>query len=307
MKSEAFPLLWISAWNDSGGGFLHRLFDGHPECFVWPFELQLGSATRSDGFASWFRAKYRWPDLAGRLDCDVEELFDLFLDDELKGRLRDGAASKFAAFDLELSADEWRREFAAHLPVPPRRPEQVVAAYVRALFSSWRNRRTSGREWLYVGHCPTIVVDADEILGECPGVRMLHVVRRPTSGFADFRRRVPEMRLDVYCRKWALVNALGFTFATKYPRRVSIVRLDELIADRRAMLRRLSAWAGIGWAPVLEAPTWNGEMLDRLSPFGGVPEVSAEHERDAEASLSDAEREAIARATGVVQEMLELR
>jgi len=37
--SDPFRLVLISAWNDSGGGFLHRLFDGHPECFVYPFEL----------------------------------------------------------------------------------------------------------------------------------------------------------------------------------------------------------------------------------------------------------------------------
>src|SRR5262245_31779656 len=111
-----FPLVLVSAWNDSGGGFVHRLFDGHPECFVWPFELQLGTAEQSDGFASWFRAKYRWPVLpSDAASAPPERLFDLFLDDEVKGYLRHRAASKFAAFDLDLSIVAWRAEFSRRL------------------------------------------------------------------------------------------------------------------------------------------------------------------------------------------------
>ena len=303
MSERAFPLVLVSAWNDSGGGFLHRLFDGHSACFVWPFELQLGTAEQSDGFSSWFRAKYRWPELP-RDGLAPDRLFDLFLDDEVKGYLRDRASSKFGAFDLELSGERWRAEFARRLPAAPRRTEDVVAAYVEGLFAAWTNRRGSGRERLYLGHCPTVVVDADRILADCPGARMIHVVRRPASGFADFRRRVPEMELATYCRKWSVVNLLAFAFAQKYPARVTLVRLDELIAERTRTLERLCAWLGIGYEDVLERPTWNGAAIARLPPFGGVPVVSAAHEEEASASLPSDERSAIARETGVVQTLM---
>src|SRR5207244_4250651 len=159
--SDPFRLVLISAWNDSGGGFLHRLFDGHPECFVYPFELQLGTALLHDGFESWFRPKYRWPILPEDLGAaSPEQLFELFLDDEVKGCLRGRAASKFREFDLELSMEAWRTQFAARLGAAPRTPERVIAAYVGGLFAAWRNRRGSGRERIYLGHCPTIVLDA---------------------------------------------------------------------------------------------------------------------------------------------------
>lgn len=307
MSTRPFPLLLISAWNDSGGGFVHRLFDGHPECFAWPFELQLGTAEQADGFASWFRPKYRWPELPPDAEsAPADRLFDLFLDEEVKGYLRDRASSKFAAFELDLSIAAWRADFGRRLARSGRALEDIVACYVEGLFATWRNRRASGRERLYLGHCPTIVVDVDRILATCPGARLLHVVRHPASGFADFRRRVPAMELVTYCRKWLLVNLIAFTFAQKYPARVMLMRLNELMTEPRPALGRVCAWLGIAYDPALERPTWNGAAIDRLPPFGGVPVVSAEHERDAAASLSPDEQTAITRQTAAVQALLGL-
>jgi len=300
--SDPFRLVLISAWNDSGGGFLHRLFDGHPECFVYPFELQLGTALLHDGFESWFRPKYRWPILPEDLGAaSPEQLFELFVDDEVKGYLRGRAASKFREFDLELSMEAWRTQFAARLGAAPRTPERVVAAYVGGLFAAWRNRRGSGRERIYLAHCPTIVLDADRLLVDCPGARLIHVVRRPTSGFVDMRRRVPDVEVASYCRKWSLINMLGFYFAEKYPARMTTVRLDRLIEQQAAELGRLCAWLGLGYDAVLEGPTWNREPLAHLWPFGGVPVVSAAHERECEDSLSFEDRAAIDEETSAVR------
>jgi len=300
--SDPFRLVLISAWNDSGGGFLHRLFDGHPECFVYPFELQLGTALLHDGFESWFRPKYRWPILPEDLGAaSPEQLFELFVDDEVKGYLRGRAASKFREFDLELSMEAWRTQFAARLGAAPRTPERVIAAYVGGLFAAWRNRRGSGRERIYLGHCPTIVLDADRLLVDCPGARLIHVVRRPTSGFVDMRRRVPDMEVASYSRKWSLINMLGFYFAEKYPARMTTVRLDRLIEQQAAELGRLCAWLGLGYDAVLEGPTWNREPLAHLWPFGGVPVVSAAHERECEDSLSFEDRAVIDEETSAVR------
>ena len=306
--SDPFRLVLISAWNDSGGGFLHRLFDGHPECFVYPFELQLGTALLHDGFESWFRPKYRWPILPEDLGAaSPEQLFELFLDDEVKGCLRGRAASKFREFDLELSMEAWRTQFAARLGAAPRTPERVVAAYVGGLFAAWRNRRGSGRERIYLAHCPTIVLDADRLLVDCPGARLIHVVRRPTSGFVDMRRRVPGMEVASYSRKWSLINMLGFYFAEKYPARMTTVRLDRLIEQQAAELGRLCAWLGLGYDAVLEGPTWNREPLAHLWPFGGVPVVSAAHERECEDSLSFEDRAVIDEETSAVRALYGLR
>jgi len=288
--TDAFPLLLISAWNDSGGGFLHRLFDGHPECFVYPFELQLGTDSLEDGFAGWFHAKYRWPNLpVDPATIPAADLFACFIDDDVKRYLRARQSSKFRHFDLDLSLDEWQGRFLELLTRDEPTRETVISAYVQALFDSWRNRRRSGRERLYVGHCPVVVVDADRILTDCPGAHLIHVVRRPTSGFVDFRNRVPEMDIPSYCRKWALVNMVGYYFSQKYPERVATVCFDRLLDERVATLRGLCDWLGLAYDSGLEVPTWNGEPLHALYPFGGVREASIEREEACERSLSTQE------------------
>ena len=37
-----FKLVMLSAGFEHGGNVTHRLLDGHPELFVYPFESQLG-------------------------------------------------------------------------------------------------------------------------------------------------------------------------------------------------------------------------------------------------------------------------
>jgi hypothetical protein len=299
-----FPLLLISAWNDSGGAFLHRLFDGHPECFVYPFELQLGTSSLRDGYADWFHAKYRWPALPTDLDVlDSDDLFGRFIDDEVKSYLRARSASKFRDFELDLSLPQWQAEFRKLLPVTGRSHDATVGAYVGSLFRAWRNRRRSGREHLHVGHCPIVIIDADRILTDCPEARVIHVVRQPTSGFADFVRRVPGMDIGTYCRKWAVVNLVGFHFAQKYPERVMTVRFDRLLGDRARTMPMICAWVGLEYDHTLEAPTWNGEPLGRLSPFGGVPRATIEHEQECERSLSHEERDFLEAETRTVMRL----
>ena len=41
--SKKFNLLMLGAMYENGGNVHHRLLDGHPEMFVYPFESQLGT------------------------------------------------------------------------------------------------------------------------------------------------------------------------------------------------------------------------------------------------------------------------
>ena len=208
------PMVIISAWNDSGGGFTHRLFDGHHQLFVYPFELQLGTHDIDDGFKSWFHDKYRWPVFARPLDTmSAEEIFDAIIDDETKSVLRDPGGAKHRDYLLTLAPSIWRAAFTERLAAGARTRARVVEAYVGGLFDAWRDRVASGGERYALGHCPNAVLDADLILSELMTARMIHVVRSPLSGAVDMRRRRPEIDLATYCRKWSMINMLGFAFA----------------------------------------------------------------------------------------------
>src|SRR5687768_14209748 len=59
--SDDFTLIMISAMYENGGNTTHRLLDGHPQLYTYPFESQLGTALVRDYLKSMFPQKYRWP------------------------------------------------------------------------------------------------------------------------------------------------------------------------------------------------------------------------------------------------------
>ena len=57
-----FKLIMISAMYENGGNTTHRMLDGHPELFAYPYESQLGTSLVSDYMTSYVPFKYRWPE-----------------------------------------------------------------------------------------------------------------------------------------------------------------------------------------------------------------------------------------------------
>src|SRR5260370_8469876 len=113
-----FKLIMISAMYENGGNTTHRLLDGHPELFVYPYESQLGTSLVSDYLTSFVPFKYRWPEfpLAGTADHDYELIFD----EEMKVRLRTPERSKFKQADMKLDEAERKRLFFNLLQETPR-------------------------------------------------------------------------------------------------------------------------------------------------------------------------------------------
>ena len=145
-SSATMRLILISAADANGGAYLHRLFDGHSELLTYPFELQLGTGQVSDGLSDQIQAKYRWPAYAGDIGALTPvELFDAFIDDEVKSYLADRQGSKFKGFALEVDVAAWRADFKSRL-APGAARSQVIEAYVRALFDTWRKRVPRRRE-----------------------------------------------------------------------------------------------------------------------------------------------------------------
>lgn len=72
----------VSAMYENGGNVTHRILDGHPELYVYPFESQIGTKFVNDALSSMFPAKYRWPvfDLA----ASATEDYAVIIDEEAK-------------------------------------------------------------------------------------------------------------------------------------------------------------------------------------------------------------------------------
>src|SRR3990167_2082510 len=101
--SKKFNLLMLGAMYENGGNVHHRLLDGHPEMFVYPFESQLGTRLTNDLLTSVFPVKYRWPVFP--LEGNSYEDYKMIIDEEAKIRMITPHVSKFRYVEFN-SSDE---------------------------------------------------------------------------------------------------------------------------------------------------------------------------------------------------------
>lgn len=267
MKAD-FRLLMIGAMYENGGNTTHRFLDGHPELFVYPFESQLGTRLVSDPLSSTFPVKYRWPTFA--LDASPEEDFRAIIDEECKVRARTPDVSKFRDFDFEFSDDERMNIYCDLVRGGQRSRGDNVAAFFRATFDAWKNYRRSGIERIYVGYSPIIGVDGERILADLPCAHVLHVVRNPWSAYADTKRRPVPLGLAGYLLGWTLCQYHALLYRRLHPDRFHIVRAEDVMADPKTALGPVCQQLGVAVAESLATPSWNGQTLDEVYPWGTI-------------------------------------
>jgi len=298
-----FDLIMISAMYETGGNVTHRLLDGHPELYVYPFESQLGNSLVADYLSSMFPFKYRWPEFT--LSGTYEDDYELFYDEEMKVRIRTPHSSKFRDADIKLDESERKKTFANMLENQPRTRAHIIAAFFRATFDSWANLNKSGKERIYVGYSPIIVVDTEKILADFPSAHIIHVVRNPFSAYADTKRRPFPLSIRRYTMTWNLVQHIALTYAHRFPNNVHILRYEDIISDPRLHLSSLLRKLNLSFSNSLLYPSWNGKRLDAVYPWGTIRELTPEANMKAVDELSASERAEIRSLSTIMLEALE--
>lgn len=293
---DEFRLLMLSAMYENGGNVTHRLLDGHPELFVYPFESQVGTALVQDHLTSLFPVKYRWPVFA--LDATPAMDYQAIIDEEGKIRARTPHVSKFRHTPFDFSDDDRHQAYVQYVEQTGRSRGDNVAAFFRATFDAWQDYRRSGQEKAYVGYSPIIAVDADKILDDLPQAHVLQVVRNPWSAYADTKKRPVPLSLQKYLTGWTTTQYHALVFQQKYPGRVHIVRYEDVIADPVKTLEPICAALGIAVSPTLTTPTWNGTPLENVYPWGTIRKATPDANRATAEELSAEERAAVRMWTG---------
>lgn len=281
-------LTLISAWNDSGGGLLNRLFDGHPQFQVWPYELQLGTGLTPDKFSSWFKAKYRWPEfISGQ---SAANCFDAIIDDELKSSLTRKWSAKHHNYQVAADIKQWRQLFISRLEDSSCRAE-IIKIYLQ----TFQQISGSNIKPRILGHCPVLIMDAEKIWADFPDTNIIHIIRDPRCSFVDFNKRNPDVSIDDYMHKWSVVNRMAYTQSLKYPDKVKLICLKDLLEQQQKILTELCHWLNTDFHDTLMQPSWQGEKLqaDNMGPFGGVPDATLEAEHKRIMSLSAGLRDTI--------------
>ena len=290
--SHDFRLLMISAMYENGGNTTHRFLDGHPQLLVYPFESQLGTHLVSDSLTSLFPVKYRWPVFA--LHASATDDYRAFIDEECRVRARTPGVSKFRHVPFDFSDDERGRIYEAYVARSGRSRSDNVAAFFRATFDAWRDRQRSTEQTVYVGYSPVLIVDGEQILRELPNAHLLHVVRNPWSAYADTKKRPVPLPLDRYMFGWTVNQYHALLLQRRWPGRVHIVRIEDVMRDPVVTLGRVCEQLGLESSATLATPSWNGTPIDEVYPWGTIRKPTLDANRVAASSLSDAEREDIA-------------
>jgi hypothetical protein len=294
-----FRLLLIGAMYENGGNVTHRLLDGHPQLYVYPFESQLGTRLVADHLASTFPVKYRWPvfDLAAKPEDDYRAI----IDEECKVRARTPHVSKFREHPFEFSDDDRRDRYVELVAESGRSRPANVEAFFRATFDVWHDRRSSGREAWFVGYSPILVVDAETILAELPDAHFLHVVRNPWSAYADTKKRPVPLSLAAYMLGWTLNQQYALAANERFPDRFHLLRTEDVL---EGAIFELCERLGLERPDTLARPSWNGVELDEVYPWGTIRKAKPEVNRATAEELSAEERAEVRRRAGLYLEAL---
>ena len=268
-KPAFFKFIMLSAMYENGGNTTHRLLDGHPELFVYPFESQPGTKYVVDHLSSLYPLKYRWPVFPS--SASPEEMYELIIDEECKVRLKTPSVSKFRTAKMDLTDGARKKDFLAYLKGKPLTRANVMEAFFRATFSAWKNHRTTGKEKAYVGYSPIIGVDGEKIVSDYKGAGfVLHVVRNPFSAYADTKKRAVPLSIANYMFGWNTCQYFAKLHEAKYPKHFFIVRFEDIVQDPKKVLGGILHKMGIGPSETHAYPSWNKEKLEEVYPWGTV-------------------------------------
>jgi hypothetical protein len=281
----------LGAMYENGGNTTHRFLDGHPQLNVYPFESQLGTRLVNDQLSSTFPVKYRWPEFL--LDATPEQDYKAIIDEEGKVRARTPNVSKFRHEPMDFSDDERMQRYVLHVQKTGRSRGANVAAFFQATFEAWKDYNRSGKESMYVGYSPILVVDADKILSDLPGAHFLHVVRNPWSAYADTKKRPVPLSLKNYMIGWTLNQYHALLYKEQFPDRMHIVRAEDVMADSYKTLGELCSKLGLEKSESLRKPTWNGKELTEVYPWGTIRKATPEANLATANELSQDEKEEI--------------
>jgi len=289
--TQDFRLLMIGAMYENGGNTTHRLLDGHPQMFVYPFESQLGTNMVNDMLSSVFPKKYRWPVFA--LDATPQQDFRAIIDEECKVRARTPHVSKFRHVTFDLDDEERCAIYERYIRQSGRSTGANVGAFFRATFDAWKNCSRTGRESVYVGYSPVVTIDADKILRDLPAAHVLHIVRNPWSAYADTCKRPVPLSLANYMLGWTLNQYYALMFRDMFPGRVHVVRIEDIMSDPLRALGPVCDALQLERPDTLKHVSWNGTALEQVYPWGTIRTPTPEANRQTALELSARDRDEV--------------
>ena len=261
------PLALVTEIQRSGGSMAAQLFDGHPELFSHPFEIQIGHPR-----------KWHWPelDLAGDAGLWFDRLFEAkLLHFVAKGYTKPGSNpyAQGEKHPFNFDPDRQRQVFLDRVRQrPPRSQRNILDAYFTAFFSAWSDFRSAGRERWITGFTPRLLMVPRSIAGlrrDYPDGRIITLVRDPRSWWASARRHAPREygSLADAMRLWSASAEASLRIRLEDPERVYLTTYERIVIDTETVMREIAAFLGIAFDPILLTPTFLRRPIQANSSF----------------------------------------
>src|SRR5262249_24534054 len=100
-----------------------------------------------------------------------------------------------------------------------------------------------------------------------------------------------------YITGWCLNQQAALTFSAVHPGRVHLLRFEDIIVNPVNVLGGFLGKLGVVPCETLARPSWNGQTLDQVYPWGTIRTPTPEANRATANELSIAEKEEIAHRT----------
>ena len=269
------PLILISQPGRSGGTLLSQLFDGHPQCFAYPFELKLNRV-----------AKAHWPE-SEQFHADPDRVFTLLVSETMHKLSREGYKKgakneqrvRFL-YVASIHREIFLREFSATRDVNARR---ALDTYFSGFFNAWLDygdwQNANAKKWI-TGFWPWLAADTDSIhrfFSDYPDGLLLSVYRDPVDWYASAVRHPGISRgfssAEQAANMWLLQNRAILANRRNFPDRTRLISFARLVADTPSVMNELREYLGIDDFPTLTTPTFNGFPIASNSSFEGIAGV----------------------------------
>lgn len=270
----------LSAMYENGGNTTHRLLDGHPELFTYPFESQLGTKYCLDYLSSIFPYKYRWPVFPSHLN--PTQIYYSIKDEETKIRAITPFVSKFKNADFNFSDKERKKIFISILKKQKNNfRSDIIYAFFTSTFQAWKNYHKSGQEKYFVGYSPIICIDGEIIIKDFDNnAYILHIIRNPFSAYAETKKRPVPLSLNHYIFAWNTCQYYALLNQKKYPKNFFVLRYEDIIKNPEKVLTNFLKKLALKKSKTLSYPSWNGKKLKQIYPWGTIkiptPKVNLE-------------------------------
>lgn len=258
------PMVLISQLQRSGGTFLNRLLDGHPELHVHPYELHIGHPTKTD-----------WPilDLTAGADAWLEILRQNFIERLFADGYRKGL-HVHASLSFSVVPSFLERLFRILCAEqPPETPRQVLDRYLTAFFNAWvdcQGLREEPKKWVGA-FAPRVAwgQSRNRFLADYPDGRIVAVHRDPRAWYASAHRFKDKYSdFEEALALWRRGTQETLTARRERPEQVFVLTYEALVQEPERVMRTLADWLRIAWHPILLRPTFNRQATVANSSHG---------------------------------------